>query len=79
VSLPPDATLQVDDMPTSSTSGSRVLVSPELPPEKTFSYTLKATIMREGQSITSTKQVAVKAGQETLVTMDFPALTTARR
>jgi uncharacterized protein (TIGR03000 family) len=79
VNLPPDAILRVDDAQTASTSASRVFVSPELPPEKTFHYTLKADIVRDGRTLTSTKEVAVKGGQETLVTMDFPSMNTAPR
>jgi len=71
VSLPADAKLMIDDYATKSTSAARVFNSPELAPGQAFSYTLKAEIVRDGQTLTVTEQVTVRAGLETRVS--FPA------
>ncbi len=77
VSLPADATLTIDDARTTSTSASRTFISPELAPRKDFQYTLKATIIRDGQSLTATERVTVRAGQETAVSMPLSRFATA--
>jgi uncharacterized protein (TIGR03000 family) len=69
VSLPADARLMIDDVVTKSTTASRVFVSPELAPGQEFHYTLKAEIVRDGQTLTVTEQVAVRAGAETRVAL----------
>jgi uncharacterized protein (TIGR03000 family) len=79
VSLPETAKLMVDGTPTTSTSASRLFVSPELPRDKTFYYTLSAKFARDGQELTSTKEVAVRAGEETKVTMEFPLMEIAKK
>jgi uncharacterized protein (TIGR03000 family) len=75
VSLPEDATLTVDGEPTASTSSTRVFVSPDLPTDREFHYTLKAKVMRDGKPVVVQETVAVKAGQETRVTLQLPATT----
>jgi uncharacterized protein (TIGR03000 family) len=67
VSLPADAKLMIDDFTTKSTSAARVFVSPELAPGQVFHYNLKAEIVRDGQTLSVTEQVAVRAGAETRV------------
>jgi uncharacterized protein (TIGR03000 family) len=79
VSLPADATLTVDDNPTTSTSATRVFASPPLQPGKQYTYTLKAEIVRDGQKVVAEKKVPVRAGQESRVTLDFPARSVASR
>jgi uncharacterized protein (TIGR03000 family) len=79
VTLPSDAKLTVDDSPTTSTSGVRVFASPALPRGKEFSYTLKAEITRDGQTVSDTKRVIVRAGEEARVTFTLPAETVAAR
>jgi uncharacterized protein (TIGR03000 family) len=79
VSLPEDAVLRVDDQPTTSTSDTRRLVTPELSSTGEFHYTLSAEIIRDGQKLTTTKQVAVTGGQETQVSLEFPAAVVAQR
>jgi uncharacterized protein (TIGR03000 family) len=79
VSLPADARLMIDDRPTTSTSELRTFVSPALPVGNEYSYTLKAEIMRDGQTLVTTKQVPVRAGQESRVTLEFPAPRVASR
>jgi len=79
VSLPAEAKLTIDDFVTSSTSERRVFVSPALTPGKTYSYTFKAEVMRDSKPVTVTKEVTVRAGEETPVTIEFPAAVTAQR
>ncbi len=79
VSLPAAATLTIDDAATRSTSATRVFATPTLEAGKAFSYTLKAEIVRDGQKVTTTKVVEVRAGQETRVAIDFPVASVASR
>jgi uncharacterized protein (TIGR03000 family) len=82
VSLPTDAKLAIDDRPTTSTSESRLFVSPELAPGKDFTYTLTAEIVRDGQKLTATERVSVRAGQETRVSLSpsqFAAASVAQK
>jgi uncharacterized protein (TIGR03000 family) len=72
VSLPADAKLTIDGRPTISTSESRVFESPSLTPGKTFYYVLKATVVRDGQTETVTKEVAVCANEDTRVKIEIP-------
>jgi uncharacterized protein (TIGR03000 family) len=69
VILPSDATLTVDGVATTSTSANRLFTTPALPAGQEFSYTLKAEIVRDGKTLTATERVAVRAGQETRVSM----------
>jgi uncharacterized protein (TIGR03000 family) len=77
VTLPADAKLTIDDEPTVSTSESRVFMTPSLTPGKTFHYELKATVVRDGKTETVTKQVAVRAGEETRVNIEFSEVAVA--
>lgn len=79
VRLPADAKLTVDGVATQSTSATRVFSSPTLEAGKEFSYTLKAQIVRDGRTLTTTKEVAVRAGSETRIAMEFPEASLAQR
>jgi uncharacterized protein (TIGR03000 family) len=78
VTLPADAKLTIDGTPTASTSESRVFESPSLPPGKTFYYVLKATVVRDGETETVTKEVAVRAGKDTWVNIEIPEAAAAQ-
>jgi uncharacterized protein (TIGR03000 family) len=67
VSLPADAKLFVDDAATTSTSETRTFTSPELNAGKDYHYTIKAEIVRQGQKLTASERVTVRAGEETKV------------
>src|SRR5262249_49731986 len=73
VTLPADAKLSIDDYVTNSTSEQRTFQSPPLTPGKTYSYTLKAEIMRGNKPQVVTKEVTIRAGEETPVSIEFPA------
>jgi uncharacterized protein (TIGR03000 family) len=77
VNLPADARLTVDDEPTESTGELRVLVSPDLPFNREYHYTLKAEAVRGGQRVNVEKRVAIRAGQKTPVTLTFPTAAVA--
>ena len=70
VHLPADATLTIDGQPTQSRSDTRVFVSPPLEPGRTFTYTLRAEMNRDGRTVTDRKTVEVRAGQTTEVTFN---------
>jgi uncharacterized protein (TIGR03000 family) len=72
VTLPADAELTIDGRPTVSASDSRVFESPSLTPGKTFYYVLKATVVRDGKTETVTKEVIVRAGEESRVKIEVP-------
>lgn len=79
VSLPADAKLFVDNQPTSSVFNSRVFASPTLEPGKDYHYTLTGSLVRDGQTVTTTKQVTVRAGEESRVTLEFPVTSVAQK
>jgi uncharacterized protein (TIGR03000 family) len=79
VSLPADARLTVDDTVTKSTSATRTFVSPALETGKDFHYTLKAEVVRDGKTYTTIRRIAVRAGEETKVSLDIPVATVAQR
>ena len=67
-------------MTTYATSATRSFFSPPLEPGQEYFYTLTAQITRDGQPITVTQRVNVRAGQESQVTLNFPLTSaTARR
>jgi len=76
VNLPADARLIVNGSTTRSTTARRVFVSPPLEPGGTYYYTLRAEITRGGETLATTRQVSVRPGQQTEVTLDIPIVTT---
>jgi len=79
VRVPADATLSFDNTPVASSSSVRVFRSPPLQAGKTYEYTLKAEVTREGQSMTASRQVTVRSGETTEVAIDVPAPGVARK
>ena len=82
VSLPADARLTVDDTVTKSTSANRLFATPALETGKEFHYTLKAEVVRDGQKLTASEKVTVRAGEETRVNFaaeKFTATTVAAK
>ena len=78
MTLPADAKLTFDGTPTTSTSESRVFESPSLTPGKTFYYVLKATVVRDGKTESVTKEVIVRAGEDTRVKIEIPQAAVAK-
>jgi uncharacterized protein (TIGR03000 family) len=73
VSLPEDAKLTIDGEATTSTSAKRVFVSPALEQGKVYEYTLKAQVVRDGQTQVATAKVTVRPGQTSQVELTIPA------
>jgi len=71
VTLPVDATLSVDGYVTTSTSGTRVLVTPALEAGSEYTYSLTASVVRDGQTVTQTQRIAVRPGEQTAVPFSF--------
>jgi uncharacterized protein (TIGR03000 family) len=71
VSLPADAKLMIDDTATKATSANRVFTSPVLEPGKDYFYTLKAEMNQDGKTVTTTKRITVRAGEETRVNLEL--------
>ena len=72
VHLPADAKLTVDDHTTTATSATRQFITPPLERGRIFHYTLRAEFVRGSETILVRKKVPVRAGRETVVTLDFP-------
>jgi uncharacterized protein (TIGR03000 family) len=78
VDLPADAALTIDDEATVSTSAQRVFVTPALEAGKTYEYTLKAKVVRDGKAESATAQVTVRAGEVSRVELKIPATAAAQ-
>jgi uncharacterized protein (TIGR03000 family) len=72
VSLPADAKLTVDGETTRSIGKFRVFTSPNLTPGKSYSYTLKAEVQRDGKPVSWEQTVSVQAGRQASVSMTEP-------
>jgi uncharacterized protein (TIGR03000 family) len=80
VSLPENATLVIDDYQTKSTSANRVFRTPALETGKDFHYTLKAQVpTADGKMETITKEVTVRAGESTRVSIEVPSAAVAAK
>jgi uncharacterized protein (TIGR03000 family) len=64
VQLPESARLFVDDIACPQTSRKRSFDTPKLEPGKTYYYTLRAELVRDGQTVSESRRVDVKAGKE---------------
>jgi uncharacterized protein (TIGR03000 family) len=71
VSVPADATLVFNGEKTKSRSSERRFVSPPLQKGYSYSYTVEATLIREGTPRTITRTVYVVAGQTSRLTINF--------
>jgi len=79
VSLPAEAKLTIDGNATQSTSSTRVFASPALEQGKEYFYTLKAEMLLDGKTVSTTQRVTVRAGNEARVTLNLPVATVAQR
>ena len=80
VKLPEDAKLYVDGIPCPLKSSPRTFQTPKLEPGRTYAYTLKAEVTRDGRTLSESRQVTLRAGKP--VTVEFgemgSALTASR-
>jgi len=72
VSLPADARLTFDGAATEARSALRTFLSPPLERGQAYYYTVRAETVRNGQTLSTTKQVVVRAGQESRVALEIP-------
>jgi uncharacterized protein (TIGR03000 family) len=79
VQLPADANLWVNDKACPLTSAKRSFVTAALEPGRSYYYTLRAQVQRNGQLLTQTRRVDVVAGREVDVRFDFSSAQTASR
>ena len=71
VSLPADAKVYVNDKLTSTPGTQRHYVSRNLTPGETYTYQVRAEVVREGETLSETKTVELSAGAATNVSFDF--------
>jgi uncharacterized protein (TIGR03000 family) len=64
VELPADAKLFIDDKLMQTSSARRVFATPRLEPGRKYFYDLRAEVVRDGATLSNTKQVIFQAGQE---------------
>ena len=79
VTLPAEARLTVDGNATSSTSERRTLVTPALETGADYVYTLRADLVRDGNTLSRTQAVTVRGGKTTNVPFTFSAQRLASR
>ena len=72
VTLPPGATLYVDDRKSPSSEPVRQFATPPLPAGREFAYLLKAEVTRDGRPESITQKVTFRAGER--LTVDFTGL-----
>jgi len=67
--LPADAKLTFNGAVAAGTGESRVYLTTDLEPGRDYEYVLMAEVMRDGQMMTATQRVIVRAGEETAVAL----------
>jgi uncharacterized protein (TIGR03000 family) len=63
VELPANAKLFIDDMPVKATAGVRTFDTPALEPGRPYYYIVRIERMRDGQPVSETRRIIVRAGQ----------------
>jgi uncharacterized protein (TIGR03000 family) len=72
VNLPAEAKLTFNGWTSTNKSSTRRFRTPAIEPGQEFAYTIRAEMVRDGQTIVQNHRVVVRAGQETRVNIDFP-------
>src|SRR5262249_29726996 len=67
VTVPSDAVVYFDDTRMQRPGTTRTYSTPPLNPGTTYRYTIKAEVVRDGRTVTDTKQITVRAGETTRV------------
>jgi uncharacterized protein (TIGR03000 family) len=79
VKLPADADLYVDGVRVPQTSEVRSFQTPKLETGRSYYYTLRADVVRDGRTVSASKRVTVEAGREATVEFkDLPVLSARR-
>lgn len=76
VRLPADARLYAGDKPLNLTGTERKFITPELPVGQDFTYRFRAEFERDGETISVTKRITVRANAT--AALEFTDFTTAR-
>jgi uncharacterized protein (TIGR03000 family) len=79
VRLPEDARLFVDDVLCPLTSGERTFTTPPLEAGRAYYYTLKAEVVRDGRTQSTSRRIDVEAGKEMTVEFKDLPVQAARR
>jgi uncharacterized protein (TIGR03000 family) len=72
VEVPADAHLYLDGNITGAEGKVRAIRTPPLVPGESYFYELRVEVIREGKSISQTRRVAFRAGEEAQVTFALP-------
>ena len=67
VRVPVAAKVFVEDRPTKQRGVERLFETAELQPGRTYTYTIRAELVRDGRTVSETKRVTVRAGESTQV------------
>jgi uncharacterized protein (TIGR03000 family) len=67
-----DVRITINGQPLAMKASEQAFITPELEPESNYSYVVKAEAIRDGQMVTKSQKVMVKAGRE--VRVDFSSL-----
>jgi uncharacterized protein (TIGR03000 family) len=68
--VPADARLWVDNVECPLTSSERSFDTPKLNVNQQYAYTMKAVVVRNGQTFTETQQVVITPGQAARVDLN---------
>jgi uncharacterized protein (TIGR03000 family) len=71
VRLPAEAKVFINDRPTTSTGSVRTYVSRELTPGESYTYQVRAELVRDGQTLTETRTIRLRAGEQQEVAFAF--------
>lgn len=71
VSVPEEATIFVNDNLTTSTGTERTYISRGLQVGKSYTFHVRAEVVRNGKSVTETKKIRLFAGQHTALAFEF--------
>jgi uncharacterized protein (TIGR03000 family) len=71
VSVPAQTVLYFDGIKMTSTSTSRRFSTPPLETGKTYFYNVRAEVERDGQTVTTTQRVVVRAGEMAQIQINF--------
>ena len=71
VNVPEDVKIFVNDNATSSTGAERTYVSRGLQAGKSYTFNVRAELVRDGKTLTDTKQIRLVAGQHTSLAFEF--------
>ena len=75
VNVPEDAKIFVNQNPTRTPGAIREYISRNLPIGDSFTYEVRAEVVRNGQVVTETKKIDLRANENVQVAFNFPAAT----